>query len=56
MTCNKPVPSNINFGLIPPVKLNKEQRKDKKRKRIKKELASARAQESFKKFLESEGN
>lgn len=54
MTCVKPVPSNINFGLIPTIKLNKEQRKDKKRKRIKKELASARAQEVFSEFLKEE--
>jgi methylenetetrahydrofolate--tRNA-(uracil-5-)-methyltransferase len=55
MTCDKPVPSNINFGLIPTISLNKEQRRDKKRKRIKKELASARAQEKFKEFLQNEG-
>ena len=55
MTCVKPVPSNINFGLIPTIKLNKEQRKDKRRKRIKKELASAKAQEYFREFLENEG-
>lgn len=54
MTCEKPVPSNINFGLIPPVKLNKEQRRNKKRKRIKKELASQRAIEAFKTFMENE--
>lgn len=56
MTCDKPVPSNINFGLIPTIKLNKEQRKSKKRKRLKKELASAIAQEKFKEFLVSEDN
>ena len=54
MTCPKPVPSNINFGLIPPVELTKEQRRNKKRKRIKKELASARAIKSFETFLGSE--
>lgn len=53
LTCPKPVPSNINFGLIPPVELNKEQRRNKKRKRLKKELASARAIKSFQIFLES---
>lgn len=47
MTAPKPVPSNINFGLLPTVALNKEQRKDKKRKKIKKQLAATRAQEAF---------
>jgi methylenetetrahydrofolate--tRNA-(uracil-5-)-methyltransferase len=36
MTAPKPVPSNINFGLLPTIKLNKEQRKSRDRKRIKK--------------------
>jgi methylenetetrahydrofolate--tRNA-(uracil-5-)-methyltransferase len=55
MTCKKPTPSNINFGLIPPVALNKEQRRDRKnRKRVKKQLASERAREFFKVFLDSE--
>lgn len=47
MTAPKPVPSNINFGLMPTVKLTKEQRKNRQRKKIKKELASERARESF---------
>lgn len=51
MTCEKPAPSNINFGLIPPVSLNKEQRRNRKRKKIKKELASKRAMEVFDRFL-----
>ncbi|TNE95403.1 MAG: methylenetetrahydrofolate--tRNA-(uracil(54)-C(5))-methyltransferase (FADH(2)-oxidizing) TrmFO [Deltaproteobacteria bacterium] len=55
MTCEKPVPSNINFGLLPPVTLNKEQRRDrKKRKKIKKQLAAERARSVFDGFL-SEG-
>lgn len=54
MTVEKPAPSNINFGLIPPIKLNREQRKNRRRKRLKKELASKRAQESFKVFLQNE--
>lgn len=54
MTCKKPVPSNINFGLIPTVELSREQRKNPKRKRIKKELASQRAQEAFKDFFRAE--
>ena len=53
MTCEKPAPSNINFGLIPPVSLNKEQRRQKKRKKIKKELASKRAVEFFDRFFET---
>lgn len=56
MTVPRPTPSNINFGLIPPVSLNKEQRKNKQRKKIKKQLASERAQVSFKKFISQEPN
>lgn len=51
MTCEKPVPSNINFGLLPPVTLSKEQRKDKKRKSIKKSLAAQRGREVFDTFI-----
>ena len=47
MTAPKPVPSNINFGLMPTIELTKEQRKNKKRKKLKKELASQRAKEVF---------
>ncbi len=54
MTADRPAPSNINFGLIPSVTLNKEQRKSKLRKKIKKQLASERAMDSFSKFMESE--
>src|SRR5690606_25271214 len=50
-TVPKPVPSSINFGLIPAIALNKEQRKNKKRKSLKKELASQKGQEVFKKFM-----
>jgi methylenetetrahydrofolate--tRNA-(uracil-5-)-methyltransferase len=51
MTCEKPVPSNINFGLIPTITLTREQRRDKGRKKIKKELASIRAQKVFSEFM-----
>lgn len=51
MTCEKPVPSNINFGLLPPVTLTKEQRRNKKRKSIKKSLAAERAREVFDSFI-----
>jgi len=54
MTCEKPVPSNINFGLIPPVALNKEQRRGRGKKKIKKELASIRGQKIFQEFLAQE--
>ncbi|MDP7321624.1 MAG: methylenetetrahydrofolate--tRNA-(uracil(54)-C(5))-methyltransferase (FADH(2)-oxidizing) TrmFO [Bacteriovoracaceae bacterium] len=54
MTCDKPTPSNINFGLIPSVALTKEQRKNKNRKKIKKELAANKAISSFKDFLGKE--
>lgn len=47
MTSEKPVPSNINFGLMPTIKLNKEQRKNRKRKLIKKELMANRAVNKF---------
>lgn len=55
MTAPKPVPSNINFGLLPTIKLNKEQRKSRDRKRIKKELAAERAQEVLDQFVETNG-
>ena len=52
MTAPKPVPSNINFGLLPPVILSKEERKDRKnRKKFKKALVSARARKSFDVFF-----
>lgn len=52
MTCEKPVPSNINFGLLPPVTLSKEQRRNKKRKSIKKSLAAERARQVFDQFIQ----
>jgi len=52
MTSDKPSPSNINFGLLPPVTLTKEQRKNKKRKSIKKMLVAEKAQKIFDQFLE----
>lgn len=56
MTSPKPVPSNINFGLIPSVTLTKEQRRNsKERKKIKKKLASDNARKAFGEFLASEG-
>lgn len=56
MTCERPAPSNINFGLIPPVALNKEQRRDRKnRKKVKKRLASERAMVKFREYLQQEG-
>jgi methylenetetrahydrofolate--tRNA-(uracil-5-)-methyltransferase len=50
MTVSKPCPSNINFGLLPTIELTKEQRKGD-RKRFKKQLVAARAQEVFKGLL-----
>lgn len=50
MTIPRPTPSNINFGLIPTVVLNKEQRRSKDRKKIKKQLVAQRAQQSFNGF------
>lgn len=54
MTAQKPAPSNINFGLIPTVALNREQRKSRDRKRIKKQLAATRANIAFKDFIQSD--
>lgn len=52
MTVTKPSPSNINMGLLPPVLLSKEERRDRKnRKRIKKKKASLRAKEALSNFL-----
>jgi methylenetetrahydrofolate--tRNA-(uracil-5-)-methyltransferase len=48
MTVPKPCPSNINFGLLPPVELTKEERRDRKnRKKVKKAKASLKAREAF---------
>lgn len=55
-TWEKAKPSNINFGLIPPVALTKEQRRQRKgRKKLKKELTSIRAQASFDHFMQEQG-
>ncbi len=53
MTSVKPVPSNVNFGLLPRIELNREQRKSKDRKKIKKQLVSDKAQEVFHEFMGS---
>ncbi|MBT3586747.1 MAG: methylenetetrahydrofolate--tRNA-(uracil(54)-C(5))-methyltransferase (FADH(2)-oxidizing) TrmFO [Halobacteriovoraceae bacterium] len=51
MTNNKPSPSNINHGLLPPVTLTKEERKNRKtRKKIKKGKVAARARLAFDKI------
>jgi methylenetetrahydrofolate--tRNA-(uracil-5-)-methyltransferase len=51
MTAHKPVPSNINLGLMPGVEFTKEQRKRRKeKKKIKKEIVSTRAREVFDQF------
>ncbi len=51
MTCTRPSPSSINFGLLPKVELTKEQRRSRERKKIKKQLASLRARKIFNEFL-----
>lgn len=56
MTAPKPVPSNINFGLLPTVTLNKEQRKSRDRKKIKKELAANRAKDALNEFSQANGD
>ena len=51
MTNSTPAPSNINFGLLPPVSLTKEQRKgSKNKKKIKKMLCATRAAKIFDHF------
>lgn len=52
MTAEKPAPSSINFGLLPSIKLTKEQRKNKRRKSLKKELVSKQARISVDNFFE----
>jgi len=53
MTQEKPRPSNINFGLLPPVTLERHQRRDRKnRKKYKKEIAATRARKSFDDFFD----
>jgi methylenetetrahydrofolate--tRNA-(uracil-5-)-methyltransferase len=52
MTAPKAVPRNANFGLLPTVELNREQRKNKDRKKVKKELVCTRAREVFTDFME----
>lgn len=51
MTCQKPTPSNINFGLLPSIEMTKEQRKNKNRKKIKKEIVAIKAREVFGAFI-----
>lgn len=55
LTCPKPVPSSMNFGLLPGLELTKEQRKHKDRKKIKKQLIAKRASEAFDQFVKIEG-
>lgn len=53
MTVPRPVPSSINFGLLPSIELSKEQRRNRKeRKKIKKQLMAKRAQQVFNSFLQ----
>ncbi len=54
MTASKPIPSNINFGLLPTVVLSLEERKNKNRKRIKKELACQKARTVAEKFWQEQ--
>jgi methylenetetrahydrofolate--tRNA-(uracil-5-)-methyltransferase len=51
MTIPKPVPSNINFGLLPSIPLTKEQRRSKDRKKIKKEIVSQKAASVLESFF-----
>ncbi len=51
MTASRPVPSNVNFGLFPPLELTRDQRKNPDRKRIKRQLIAQRAKQSFENFF-----
>lgn len=50
MTVEKPSPSNINFGLLPSIKLTREQRKMGNKKKVRKELVSQKSREVFSEF------
>lgn len=50
MTVETPSPSSINFGLLPTIKLTREQRRGKNKKKVKKELAATKAREVFNDF------
>ena len=50
MSSDKPVPSNINFGLLPSVELSREDRKAKDKKKRRKELVALQAIEIFQSF------
>lgn len=52
MTCEKPVPSNINFGLIPTPEIQTTAKKRGDKKKVKKEAAVLIACEKMKEFLE----
>lgn len=53
MTVEKPMPSNINFGLFPAVELLPNERKGKDRKAIRKERIIEIARKDFNLFMES---
>ncbi len=52
MTAPKPCPSNINFGLLPAVKIDYKKTPRKLRKKVKKAAGAARAKECFDNFKE----
>ena len=51
MTWQRPVPSNFNFGLVPPVIVEHKKLRGGLKKKAKKELAAQRANEVFTAFL-----
>lgn len=51
MTISKPVPSNINFGLLPSVAFSPKGKKRSERKKLKKQLACERARQVSDEFL-----
>lgn len=52
MTCEKPVPSNINFGLIPTPDIDTKVKKRGDKKKIRKSAAVLLANQKMKEFLE----
>lgn len=49
-TVPKPIPSSINFGLLPSIPLSKEERRGKQKKKLRKQKVAKKAQEVFLEF------
>lgn len=53
MTAPKPVPSSINFGLLPSIPLSREERRGKNKKKIRKAKVALKAREVFQEFSQN---